>query len=282
MKVIIISLVFLLSFNAHSQSNSGSEENLTGVLYLDSRIALQNFSGPGLLNFTPANDAKKSPVLAGLLSLVLPGAGEIYTGEYWKAAIFIALEAGLITTGLIYDKKGDDKTSDYQNYADDYWSVVRYAEWMNEFKGMSIEINPDETLQPWQRVNWQHLNAAERQIQGFSHTLPPHGDQQYYEQIGKYFQYSSGWNDYSSGENNAIISPNFSFYSVERGKANNYYNSASAAVIGIYINHFLSALDGVWSAVQFNSDLAVKIRVEGQQFAHHTEYIPTLYLSYGF
>jgi hypothetical protein len=259
-----------------------NDESLTGVFYLDSKISMQNFNEPASLQFVPANSNEKSPVLAGLLSLVLPGAGEIYAGEYWKAAIFVALEAGLITTGLIYDKKGDDKTRDYQNYADDKWSVVRYAEWMNEYKGMSIEINPDESLLPWQRVNWQQLNAAEREIQGFSHTLPPHGDQQYYEQIGKYFQYSSGWNDYSSGENNALISPNFSFYSVERGKANNYYNSASAAVIGIYINHFLSALDGVWSAVQFNKDLAVKMRVEGQQFADHIEYVPTLYLSFGF
>ena len=32
-----------------------------------------------------------------------------------------------------------------------------------------------------------------------SHNLPPHGDQQYYELIGKYHQYSSGWNDFTDG-----------------------------------------------------------------------------------
>lgn len=282
MKSIISLLVILSGTVLFSQQNDVPEYQLTGVLFIDSKISLSDYNETASPVFTPAAAKEKSPIVAGLLSLVIPGAGEIYTGEYLKAAIFIVLEAGLITTGLIYDKKGDDKTRDYQNYADDNWSVVRYAEWMNQYKDKNIEINPDQSLLPWQRVNWEQLNAAEREIQGFSHTLPQHGDQQYYEQIGKYFQYSSGWNDYSSGENNALISANFSFYSVERGKANNYYNSASAAVIGIYINHFLSALDGAWSAVQFNKDLAVKLRVEGQQFSNHTEYIPTVYFRYSF
>ena len=282
MKSIISLMVILSGTMLFSQQNDVPEHQLTGVLFIDSKISLSDYNETASPDFTPAAAKEKSPIVAGLLSLVIPGAGEIYTGEYLKAAIFIVLEAGLITTGLIYDKKGDDKTRDYQNYADDNWSVVRYAEWMNLYKDKNIEINPDPSLLPWQRVNWEQLNAAEREIQGFSHTLPQHGDQQYFEQIGKYFQYSSGWNDYSSGENNALISPNFSFYSGERGQANNYYNSASAAVIGIYINHFLSALDGAWSAVQFNKDLAVKMRVHGQQFADHTEYIPTVHFRYSF
>ncbi len=81
---------------------------------------------------------KKSPMLAGILSLLIPGAGEIYSEEYLKAGIFVALEAAVITTAVIYDNKGDDKTTEFQNYADDYtnpdhnWSVVRYAEWLNQ------------------------------------------------------------------------------------------------------------------------------------------------------
>ncbi len=282
MKTLIFSILIFGSSLIIAQDNLQDEIKLTGVLSVDSKISLQDYSELQLPQFLPSPQNKKSPLLAGIFSLVIPGAGEIYTEEYWKAAIFVALEAGLITAGLIYDKKADDKTVDYQNYADDYWSVVRYAEWMNEYKGMNIEINSDESLLPWERVNWIQLNEAERQIDGFSHTLPPYGDQQYYEQIGKYFQYSSGWNDYTSGEYNSQISPNFTFYSSERGLANDYYNTASKLVIGIYINHFLSALDGVWSAIEFNSDLAVKMRVEGQQFANHYEYIPTIYFSYAF
>lgn len=285
MKTLFISVLFLFSSVLFAQNKAENEYNLTGILHVDSKIALDDYSIQQAPQFSASMPGKKSPLVAGLLSLVIPGAGEIYTGEYWKAAIFLALEAGLVTAGLVYDKKGDDKTKDYQNFADDYWSVVRYAQWMIDYKSADPTIiltDADPSLPAWKRIDWEKLNAAERLIDGFSHTLPAHGEQQYYEQIGKYFQYSSGWNDYTSGENNALISPNFTFYSNERGLANDYYNTASAAVIGIYINHFLSALDGAWSAIQFNKNLAVKMRVEGQQFARHYKYIPTLHLRYSF
>ncbi|MDP2362170.1 MAG: hypothetical protein Q8M94_00220, partial [Ignavibacteria bacterium] len=65
-------------------------------------------------------------------------------------------------------------------------------------------------------------------------------------------------------------------------KPDHIYRVASTAVIGIYINHFLSALDAVWSATRFNKDLAVKVRLENIQFTNHAEFIPTLYLTYSF
>ncbi|MCK7524858.1 MAG: hypothetical protein MZV64_48260 [Ignavibacteriales bacterium] len=58
-----------------------------------------------------------------------------------KAGIFLAIEAAVVTTAIVYDGKGDDKTIEFQNYADDYtnpdhnWSVVKYAEWLNQYEG---------------------------------------------------------------------------------------------------------------------------------------------------
>jgi hypothetical protein len=290
MRSLILSILF--SFTLVNAQQSGDNKNLlTGVLYTDTRISLQEYTETTLPQFIPPSSGKKSPLLAGLFSLVIPGAGEIYTGEYIKAAVFVALEAGLITAGLVYDKKGDKKTTEFQNYADDYWSVVKYADWIvqNTQQEISIDKNTPGLL-PWERVDWQQLNSAERNAGsilggGFSHTLPSHGEQQYYEMIGKYRQYSPGWDDYNTilnGSNWDLTTPNMLYYSGERGKANDYYNTASAAVIGVYINHFLSALDGVWSAIQHNNDLALKMRVHGQQFADHYEYIPTVNLSYSF
>ena len=79
-----------------------------------------------------------------------------------------------------------------------------------------------------------------------------------------------------------IISPNFTFYAGERGQANDFYNTASTAVVGIYINHLLSAAEAVWGATRFNSNLAINLRVETQNLADGVELVPTLKMRFSF
>jgi len=278
--LILISFITSISFSQTGQD----KVILSGNLSADAKIIFNNYTEPVTPQFLYSQENKKSPILAGMMSLLIPGSGEIYVGEYLKAGIFLAIEAAVVTTAVVYDGKGDDKTTEFQNYADDYmnpdhnWSVVKYAEWLNQYEGASIPINPDESLPPWERVNWDDVNAAE----SGSHKLPPHGEQQYYELIGKYHQYSSGWNDFTGGGNKDQVSPNLIYYSGMRGDANDYYSVASTAVIGIYVNHFLSALDAVWSATQFNKDLAIKVRLENIQLANRTEFYPKIYFTYSF
>lgn len=257
---------------------SYSQTVLSGRLKADTRTVFGQYEESAKVNLTPMQPAKKSVFLAGLLSFVLPGAGEFYAESYWKAAAFIALETAVITTALVYDKKGDDQTVKFEGYADENWSVVRYAEWLNQYQNANIPINPNTALPPWERVDWNLLNAAETG----SHKLPRFGEQQYYELIGKYHQYSSGWNDFTGGGNKELISPNFTYYSGMRGKANDYYNIASKAVIGIYVNHFLSMLDAVWTAVSFNKNISVSTRLYQEQLADRIEFVPTVNLKFNF
>lgn len=288
MKNIFFVFAFLiLASNSFAQISNNNLE-FSGNLQTDAKRIVKNYQEPVSQQLIPINEDKKSPVLAGILSLLVPGAGEIYTGEYLRAGIFVALEAAVLTTAVIYDNKGDRKTNEFQDYADAYtnpdhnWSVVRYAEWLNQYEitdpNKKININPDESLAPWDRVNWSELNAAE----SGSHKLPPHGEQQYYELIGKYHQYSSGWNDFTGGGNKDQVSPNLIYYSQMRGQANDFYSVASTAVVGIYVNHFLSALDAVWSSIQHNKDLSVKLRLENIQLTNRAEFYPALHLSYNF
>ena len=283
--LILISFITSISF---SQTDEG-KVILSGNLSADSKIILNNYTEPVTSQFMYSQENKKSPILAGVMSLLIPGSGEIYVGEYLKAGIFLAIEAAVVTTAIVYDNKGDNKTIEFQNYADDYtnpdhnWNVVKYADWLIS-EGADPNIRKDNldwddtSLPPWERVNWDLLNAAETG----SHKLPPHGEQQYYELIGKYHQYSNGWNDFPIGGNKDEVSPNLTYYSGMRGDANDYYSVASTAVIGIYVNHFLSALDAVWSATQFNKDLAIKVRLENIQLANRTEFYPKIYLTYSF
>ncbi len=280
MKILFLNFFFsflLLPTLLFGQNSSDESLILTGWLHADSKIILNNYKQKQTV-FSDELPGRKTPVLSGILSAIVPGAGQIYNEDYWIAGIFLAAEAALITVGVIYDNKGDKQTESFEKYADDNWSVVDYAEWLNTYEGAEINIDPDESKLPWQRVNWSELNDAETG----SHHLPPHGEQQYYELIGKYHQYSSGWNDFSGGANEDQVSPNFLFYSVERGKANDYYNIASKAVIGIYINHFLSALEAVWGATRFNNNIALNVRVKSINFANRIELVPTLNFRYSF
>jgi len=273
-----------------AQVENKSSLELTGSLYADSKIILDNYSE--VISNPMADDmpGKKSPVLSGFLSAIIPGAGQFYNEDYWISGIFVAVEAALIFTAIHYDNKGDDQTEFFQNYADDYtnpdhnWSVVRYAKWLIDNKDADPSIRKDTwdvddpRLPPWERVDWSKLNAAETG----SHDLPQHGGQQYYELIGKYHQYSAGWNDYTGGANNDLISPNFLYYAEQRGLANDYYNNASTAVVGVYINHLLSAAEAVWGAARFNNNLAVNLRVETHNLAGGSELVPTLKMKFSF
>ena len=206
----------------------------------------------------------RSPLLAAGLSLLVPGAGEVYAESYLLAGLFLGAEITGWYFARSYDIKGDDQTALFQAYADSHWSTVKYAEWLNAnaktFPGgentAAIDINPDDRLPHWERVNWAQMNEVEMAVPVFSHRLPPHGHQQYFELIGKYDQYSFGWEDKKDGYYREI-SPRFREYSLMRGDANDFYTTSERIVNLIILNHVLSAIDAAWAAVRFNKVAAL-------------------------
>jgi hypothetical protein len=205
---------------------------------------------------------RKSPWIAAGLSIVLPGAGEFYAESYWKAALFFTVEVGAWFLAYKNDQRGDRQTENFQAYADGHWSVNQYANYsVKNAAAMNPAVIPANygVFRSDQTVNWSELNRLERDIGGwYSHTLPPYGDQQYYELIGKYPQFYSGWNDadtnlapvYQLVKEN--LSANYRWYSGERGKANDFYATATTFITIAVVNHVLSALDAAWSAGSHN------------------------------
>lgn len=214
--------------------------------------------------------ARKSPYIAAGLSLAVPGAGQFYTEHYWEAVAFVAADVAAWILAYHYDRKGDKQTDFFQNYADAHWSVVDYAQYAQD---NLVPYIPDpngrtfrwlkpgtEGYAPWIRVDWNELNRMERAIGGtdqgryYSHTLPPHGDQQYYELVGKYGQFNQGWDDRPpTYQYLDPVTPHFSYYSGERGKANEYYNTATTWVTVAIINHVVSAVHAGFAAGWYNS-----------------------------
>lgn len=287
------SMVSGQSSMVNSQKPVANLENrivLSGVLSSDSKISFDKSEKILADNSKTINNQKKSPLLAGVLSFVVPGAGEFYSESYIKSAAFIAVEAAAITIGLIYNSKGDNQTNFFQNYADQYWSVERYAKWTIK-NATKINSNVDPTkyrvFESNGRVNWNELNRLESDLGSYySHRLPRYGEQQYYELIGKYPQFNVGWDDFGD-ENTPFaygdpLTQKFLYYSVERGKANDFYNIAAKAVVVVFANHILSAIDAVWTASRFNKDLEMHASIEKYNTGFNTVYYPQLNLQYRF
>jgi len=64
-----------------------------------------------------------SKFTAGLLSLVLPGAGQYYNGDRTKAAVFVGAEAAVWAGYLIFNDQGNGYEQDYKQYAEVYAGV---------------------------------------------------------------------------------------------------------------------------------------------------------------
>ena len=270
------------SFILNAQEIETKKAELTGSLYADSKMLLEQYDQLPLVKMNDDIVSRKSPVLAGLLSAAVPGAGQFYNEDYWKAAIFVALEGALITSAVIYNNKGDDQNAKFEAYADQYWSVVKYAQWLADFEGADINailIEGTDGLPPWDQVRWDELNAAETG----SHHLARHGEQQYYEMIGKYHQFSPGWDDFPDTQGSVDpISAHFIYYSEERGKANDYYNIGDKLVLGVIVNHAVSVVEAILGANSYNNDLAVKFRVDDVHLVYQHELVPTLMVKYSF
>jgi len=280
---------FLIAFflNQYIIAQESIVNNLTGILSYDSKIS---FIESEKISFSSnqLNNSAKSPLLASVLSFAVPGAGQFYAGNYLKSAAFIAVEAAAITVGLMYDKKGDDQTRFFEEFADKNWDVKQYARWtIANIEKINANVNPANynIFDVNGNVNWNELNRMETAIGGYySHRLAPYKDQQYYEMIGKYPQFNPGWNDFGDESTpfsyGDPLTEKFHYYAKERGKANDYYNIASKAVLVIVINHLLSAVDAAWTTSRYNKNLELSTELKKFELGYYQIYYPQLNLKY--
>ncbi len=286
-KIVFLAVILLAFGMKYNYAQTGKSGMPVRMLSIDSDMLANKFPAAAVPQIDLKNQNEKSPVLAAVQSGVLPGAGEIYTGYYWKAAFFLVVEAAAITTAAIYTHKGDFQTAFFQQYANEHWSAARYAHWtINNIKSLNPDVDPSKyhVFNSDGSVDWSGLNSLETAIGGgYSHNLATFGTQDYYEIIGKYPQFSHGWDTSNPNDTDYhILTPQFLWYAHQRGLANSLYTTGNTAIIALYINHFLSLLDAVWSAHSYNSSLALSMRVNNSNIAGQVVLTPTLNLSYGF
>ncbi|MFA7361398.1 MAG: hypothetical protein WC139_10215 [Candidatus Kapaibacterium sp.] len=266
---VIITVLFAAAVETSAQDSYGNYENIdkNNSMQIIKEKILDKESDAVSTKSIPLNvdsSKLKSPILGASMSAIIPGTGQIYAKSFIKSAIFIAVEAGLWITYAVFQGKGNDQTTTYENYAKQNWNMRKYAEWLkkeNFQRADQINMSSDDYTLRLQINYCEEIN--------FSHQLPPPGDQQYYEVIGKYQNYVTGW---STADVTVINKNNYgttklsqvSFYMDERQKANDYYNNGTTTLMVVVLNHLVSAVDGFLSVNSYNNKYVLKGSVSFQ------------------
>ena len=174
---------------------------------------------------------RKKPGVGVILSVVIPGTGELYAGSLAKGIIFLGTEIALWVGYRKFSDRGQKWQDVFQDFADTHWHEKEWRKWMQEHPEFS-----DTT-----------------------HTLPSRKTQQYYEMIGKYDEFKAGWDDYS--DNKPALTPNRDYYENLRNKSNTQFKRASYCMMISLGNRVLSAFDTAWTIRGINHRVKTAMRI---------------------
>jgi hypothetical protein len=196
----------------------------------------------------------KSPRKAFFLSVLFPGAGELYAGAKVRAAVFFALEVAGLGAYLSWNGEGNDIEDEFRSRADSSWVPGDYLAWRNSTISRNSSIThalPCSTdIVENSSVGGGGLPVSQL-LKGCGGTEV----QQYYELIGKYDQFVAGWKDLEQIESGSPTLPTqvdsvekyqsetrFD-YEVQRDDSNRYLKRASSVTGLLLVNHVISAID---------------------------------------
>lgn len=175
--------------------------------------------------------SNKSMPTAIILSLIVPGAGEIYTGRITRGLIFLGIEALGWTAYTHYNSTGDNIDAEFKRFADTHWDPAGYRTWLKNYVDSHNGQPPDY----------------------FTHSLPDSKTQQYYEMIGKYDQFAKWWDDYNPNVGQYGQSDRRLNYMERRHQSNINYKRAMIAGMVIFANRIASLIDTIWGVKKQNA-----------------------------
>ncbi len=257
-KILLLCLMFAVSVFAQQTDWQEYLQNTTAPLIVMNDVEAGSQSAAIVQN----NDVK-SVKKALFYSLVIPGAGQYYNGSWKKALGFLTVEAASWAMYFVNDAEGTDIENEFQDYADTHWSEDEYWNWISVQSG--LPSNDLDALRNWEQS-------------AFSHGLHVEKDQQYYEMIGKYYQFNWGWDDFRSDPSyninmdvsemthNKYISDNRLHYEDRRDASNQAFKRATTGVTIAVFNHIISAFEAAWSTKIHNNKVQTALRLEPRYY----------------
>lgn len=95
------------------------------------------------INFAKNLKNYRNPKIAMLLSLIFPGAGEVYAKNYVRAGVFGALEVGVIVSGALVKAKSNKMRDDAHKFADQHYSADSLISYYTRFKSVFFGSSGD-------------------------------------------------------------------------------------------------------------------------------------------
>ena len=239
------------------------------------------------------NSDKNPPLVYGLYSAIIPGAGEyvLYKKTSSKVAkrrafIFFGIEIASWISASSFNRKYVSQVASYRAYADSDvgWDFERWIKQYDSFIGTDYEelwskgigdgshsvefivdgvsLNTTDNIFHTNYYNQFFSYSGNNFYEDFNITI--NKDQHYYENIGKYNEFFSGWSD-ADIENiemvttdqgyNTARSPVKTTYLNSYGQAETFSDYAEISMLCIYFNHFVSMIDAFILARKFNGNL---------------------------
>jgi hypothetical protein len=219
-------------------------------------------------------------------SALVPGLGQAANKQWWKTAVFAAVEAGSWVVLLDQNTRGRTAERRSNRYGNANWSVVNYAGWVHAYyhaggrkpgapdvplvalltpAGRAVYNQTGQFPVPafdnatdWSLIDIRALRDLEKNTiylvtgREFSHTLPDYGSQQYYELMSKYPQFGPGWRDWNNASNDVNRRnegmPDMWFEHARMGVVfNDHYRLSSNMASVILLNHMISAFDAYFT-----------------------------------
>lgn len=184
-----------------------------------------NIPLPGQL----VGSAPKSKLLAGLYSLILPGAGHYYSENIFKAKLYAGIESGLWLSFY-----GFRRYAKMKNEASKGWAILRAG---------ACPFNDDDRY--WTKLTY-YDNRDRNEPDGFGYNqmirVIDREEAPIFPETPEYYW---NWDSRQSREH----------YRKLRNQGKTAYKHADLVIGGIIVNHLVSAIDAFISAGKFNRRL---------------------------
>ena len=175
-------------------------------------------------NKSPNNNDNKEtkyiyPGRALLYSALLPGMGELYSGNWKRALFFTGIELVGWSTWYTNNSKSVDETDQYKAYADEHWDFLRWMEdyynWQHDdqYKILFSTITESDTIYEniWEGSHHLNFTRTYNDEVIIMSTIDPENPSENEPLFSEYYTYST--NSWETNENtfNELIEDTLNF-----------------------------------------------------------------------